>query len=215
MLEYHKINSVFKRDPNNQHKTFIMGDYSVPEFELLKNVEWVFTEKVDGTNIRVHWDGKKVTFGGRTENAQIPATLIEVLQTRFPAERMLNAFGDRGGIILYGEGFGNKIQSGVRYLPHPDFVLFDISSDDGVYFQRHDLCTMANLQLDVPYVPEIGRGTLSQAIDMVSAGFTSTWGNFPAEGLVMRPAIELKTRMGERVITKLKHKDFASLRAAA
>ena len=48
MTQYHKIQSVFKRDPNTKFKTLLEGEYSIPEFEYLKDNEWVFTEKVDG-----------------------------------------------------------------------------------------------------------------------------------------------------------------------
>jgi len=34
----------------------LFGDYSLPEFELLKNIDWVMTEKVDGTNTRLRYD---------------------------------------------------------------------------------------------------------------------------------------------------------------
>ena len=59
-------------------------------------------------------------------------------------------------------------------------------------------------------VPIIGRGMLHDMIDRVRCGFTSTWGDFPAEGIVARPAVELKARNGARIITKIKTKDFVS-----
>jgi hypothetical protein len=62
--------------------------------------------------------------------------------------------------------------------------------------------------LGIVVVPIIGVGTLSDMIEKVKAGITSTWGDFMAEGIVARPFIELKTRNGSRIITKLKHKDF-------
>lgn len=40
-------------------------------------------------------------------------------------------------------------------------------------------------------------------------GFKSQWGDFIAEGIVARPMTELKNRNGSRIITKIKHKDFA------
>ena len=58
MREYHKITTVFDRDPENKFKTLIDGQFSKPEFEYLANNEWDFTEKVDGTNIRIIWDGE-------------------------------------------------------------------------------------------------------------------------------------------------------------
>lgn len=81
MKEYHKIQTLFKR--NSKTKRVIIGDYSMIEFEFLKDNIWVFTEKVDGTNIRVIWDGKKVAFGGKTDDAQIPEALLNKLQALF------------------------------------------------------------------------------------------------------------------------------------
>lgn len=43
---------------------------------------------------------------------------------------------------------------------------------------------------------------------MARLGFKSTWGDFQAEGIVARPSVELKNRAGERIITKIKCKDF-------
>ena len=47
MKTYHKIQSIFKRDPENRFKTFLDGQWSVPAFGLLQNIEWTFTEKVE------------------------------------------------------------------------------------------------------------------------------------------------------------------------
>lgn len=57
MKEYHKIQTCFKRDEKT--KRIIEGDWTLPEFEYLKDCQWVFTEKVDGTNIRVMWNGQR------------------------------------------------------------------------------------------------------------------------------------------------------------
>ena len=56
MEKYHKIMTVFKRDPETKYKTLLMGEWALPEFEYLCCNPWVFTEKIDGTNIRVNWD---------------------------------------------------------------------------------------------------------------------------------------------------------------
>lgn len=61
MQRYHKINSIYKR----KDRKMVEGEYSQKEFELLAHNQWVFSEKVAGTNIRIHWDGEKVTFLGR------------------------------------------------------------------------------------------------------------------------------------------------------
>lgn len=41
-------------------------------------------------------------------------------------------------------------------------------------------------------------------------GIRSTWGDFEAEGIVARPKIELMTRSGHRLVTKIKCRDFAA-----
>lgn len=83
MTEYHKIQSVYMRDPDNKFKTFIEGNWSIPEFEYLQDNQWVFTEKVDGTNIRVIFDGDNIYYGGRTDRAQIPTDLVNALNEMF------------------------------------------------------------------------------------------------------------------------------------
>ncbi len=55
MNEYHKIQSIYLRDPETKHKRFLIGQWTLPEFEYLADNEWSFTEKVDGTNIRIYW----------------------------------------------------------------------------------------------------------------------------------------------------------------
>ncbi|KKK68198.1 hypothetical protein LCGC14_2946440, partial [marine sediment metagenome] len=86
MKTYHKIQSIYKRDPENRYKTFLDGDWAVPAFGLLKDLEWTFTEKINGTNIRVGWDGEAVSFGGRGENSQMPAVLYDHLSAVFTPE---------------------------------------------------------------------------------------------------------------------------------
>lgn len=210
MIEYHKIQSVYLRDPANRHKTFLEGQWSMPEFGYLASNEWHWTEKVDGTNVRVHWNGEKVTFGGRTEDAQMPLFLVRRLEELFPMVKFHEHFpaSEYQDVMLYGEGYGAKIQKGGgNYKPDGvDFVLFDVQIG-GTYLERHNVEDIgSNLGLRV--VPVLGKGTLLDAIAMTRAGFDSTWGPFKAEGLVMRPAVELVTRRGHRIITKVKHKDF-------
>ncbi len=64
------------------------------------------------------------------------------------------------------------------------------------------------LSLKIRPVPIVDTGTLQDGIELMRNGLVSTWGQFPAEGIVMKPEIELKTRAGNRIITKIKHKDF-------
>lgn len=208
MKEYHKIQTVFKRTVDG--KRLIEGEYSEPVFEYLKDNVWVFTEKVDGTNIRIMWDGQKVTFGGKTDAAQIPAFLVTRLQDLFMSleemEKLKTIFPEGG--CLYGEGYGAKIQKGGgNYKPDGvDFVLFDVKVGDW-WLERPDIEDVAD-KLGLRVVPIIGTGTLGTMLDMARKGFDSLWGPFTAEGIIARPKVEMKTRRGDRIITKIKHKDF-------
>lgn len=207
MKEYHKIQTIFKRDMTNKGKTLLLGHWSMPEFEYLADNEWVFTEKVDGTNIRIMWDGERVTFGGKTDNAQIPAKLVERLRERFPDGSAFQSAFDCGGVCLYGEGYGAGIQKGGTYRPDQDFVLFDVKVGNW-WLQREDVEDVARkLSLDV--VPVVGMGSLYYLIDCVSGGMASQWGDFQAEGIVARPKTELVSRSGHRIVAKLKCRDFA------
>lgn len=206
MKEYHKIQTMFKRDMENKKK-LLEGQWSLPEFEYLNNNLWEFTEKVDGTNIRVMLQNGAVTFGGKTDNASIPAPLVARLQERFlpQTDKMTELFSE--GVCLYGEGYGPKIQKGGgNYRQDQDFVLFDVKVGDW-WLKRADVVEIATaLGLDV--VPVIGAGTLFDAIIWVRNGMKSQWGDFAAEGIVARPAVELKSRNGQRIITKIKTVDF-------
>lgn len=205
-MKYHKIKTVYERDPETKYRTLIMGKYATPEFEYLKSNEWVFTEKVDGTNIRVMWDGERMRFGGRTDNAQIPTFLYDKLGDLFSEAMLLEKLGDAEA-VLFGEGYGAKIQKGGgNYNPDGvSFVLFDAYI--GMWLKREDVEDIAgNLGVDV--VPVVGEGLLEVAVDMAIRGIKSTWGDFSAEGLVIRPKVEMCTRAGHRVISKIKTKDF-------
>lgn len=207
MREYPKINTVFKRDPATKHKTLIEGDYSEDTFRYLADNEWVFTEKVNGTNVRVMVLDGTITFGGKSDNAQMPAALMKRLAERFlPIQHHLYSLFPNGA-CLYGEGYGAKIQNGGdNYRPDQDFVLFDVKIGEW-WLQRDAVEDIAdNILLDI--VPIIGRGTLHDMVQMARSGFSSRWGDFEAEGIVARPLVELRTRYGERIITKIKCRDF-------
>lgn len=210
MSEYHKIQSIFKRNMASPKKELIDGDWAIPEFGYLANNRWAFTEKVDGTNIRVIFKDGGVTFGGKTDNAQIPAQLVTRLNERFLplVEKAQEMFPDRGSAILYGEGYGAKIQNGGKYRPDQDFVLFDVRV--GNWWLRRDSVFLVAAELGIDVVPVIGLGTLHDAVNIVKRGMQSRWGDFRAEGIVARPEVELNTRSGQRIITKIKSVDFVS-----
>jgi len=218
MKEYHKIQTVFKRDMAKRG-IIIEGDYSLPEFEYLKNNKWIFTEKVDGTNIRVMWNGEKIVFGGKTNNAQIPTFLFYKLQELFDGnkkELFKQQFVNKDGslmdnVCLYGEGYGAKIQKGGgNYIKDGvDFVLIDVKIGDW-WLLRENIEDVAN-KFEIKVVPIIGEGTLCDMVEKVKTNLKSQWGDFRAEGIVAKPQVELLTRKGQRLLTKIKCKDFNKL----
>jgi hypothetical protein len=208
---YHKIPTIFKRDPVT--KALLLDKYSLPEFEYLRNCCWEYTEKIDGTNIRVMWHNGDIRFGGKSDNAQIPSQLYDRLNMLFGDKVKMHRVLAEGPVCLYGEGCGPGIQKGGRmYGESKDFVLFDVKYGD-MWLRREDVNEIGE-SLGLRVVPVIGRGSLLVMVSMVKDGFWSVVGDGKPEGIVARPAAELRTRRGDRVIVKLKSKDFtAKLRA--
>ena len=245
--EYHKINAPFMRDRVTNR--LISGDWCLPELGYLATNDWEFTEKVDGTNIRIeihrHEDYLTIKIKGRTDNAQIPKHLMHALNGIFGGdgdrieiwpgmkERFLTS--DRIGkimldrnindLVIYGEGYGPKINGGGNYATEPNFVVFDVKV--GTFWLLREAVNEFCGEAGLDCVPVLGRGSLYDAINLVRTGcmptrsggmikHTSTkfkglrsmWGDFEAEGVIAVPTIPLFDRAGRRIITKIKAKDF-------
>lgn len=214
MKKYHKIENIFQRETTGSKK-LMDGCYNDLTVEYLAYCQWVLTEKVDGTNIRVYWNGYGITFGGRTEKSDIPSHLLEKLNEMFlnPETEQLfeQMFGEKE-VILFGEGYGNKIQKvGSLYREDVGFILFDIwvgSEENGHYLARENVYHIAeSLNLDV--VPIVDICTLPEAVKLVKSKPQSRLNaNAPMEGVVARPMLELLDRCGKRLIVKIKACDF-------
>jgi len=205
--QYMKINSIYKRDEN---KRIIIGDYAQEEYKYLENNLWLGTEKIDGTNIRVSYDGetKALLFNGKTNDANTPQFLIDKLHSMFNVDQMDKIFST-AKVTLYGEGYGAKIQKGGgNYIPDgQSFILFDVVID-GWLLKRFDVVDLA-YKLGIDTVKIIGEATLLDWVEMIkSKTLKSVFGNFLAEGVVVTPIVDIFNRKGERIITKIKHKDF-------
>jgi hypothetical protein len=210
LVEYHKIKALFERD--EQTKKTVEGRYGSEAVQYLANNLWQFTEKINGVNIRIYWDGHRVNFYGRTDITEIPTTLVNRLSNLFLGEANEQLFEQKFGeteVILFGEGYGEKIQSGGAYRNGQDFILFDVMID-GKYQQREDVEDIAKY-FGIDTVPIIFEGTLQEAVDYVKTKPKSKIGTADSEGLVGRPKVELLDRNGERVITKIKVRDFKNV----
>lgn len=206
MKEYHKIETVFERDPDTKYRTLKEGVFSNPEFEYLQYNEWIWTEKVNGTNIRVIWENNEISFKGKTDSSQMSTKLFNRLTEIFTWANFMKLYQDQD-MCLYGEGYGAKIEKGGgNYRQDQDFVLFDVKIDMW-WLRRESVENIAQL-LSLNVVPIIGSGNLNEMVDQAKSGFNSRWGNFLAEGIVARPKIEMRSRSDKRIITKIKTKDW-------
>jgi len=207
MSKYPKIETLYERDEAT-HKLKTELVLKNRTYSLIKT--WQFTEKIDGTNIRVTWDfaARKITLGGRTDAAQIHADLVRWLYKNVSTERLADVFPDVNAVI-YGEGYGAGIQKGGGYSATKKLIVFDVLVDGKWWLNWESTCDVASkLGLDV--VPLIGEMTLEDATDFVRRGFQSrlNGGQIAAEGLVGKTAEPLFDKKGHRLIVKLKTKDF-------
>lgn len=214
MKKYPKIQTVFLRDPNTNFKTVVEGEFALPEFEYLKDTTWEFTEKIDGTNTRIGYHKGVLTFDGKSDNSMLSSQLFNTLNHTFLSklDKLADMFKD-GEVCLYGEGYGKGIQkNGYKYRENQNFVLFDVMVGTW-WLQFEDVMDVA-YRLGIEVAPVIGEGNLYDMVELVKNGFKSTYGDFTAEGIVARPKVQIFNRRGERIITKLKHKDFTNLQSS-
>ena len=208
MREYPKIETIFNRDTEGTKK-LIFGTYRDETVKYLRFNDWQFTEKIDGTNISVEWDGHAVSFHGRTERAQIPKHLLEYLEKTFlttEAEELFEqTYGDKN-VILYGEGYGAKIQNGGNYRSDVSFILFDVLIGDN--WQEREWVEKTATMFGIDVVPVVFVGSLEEGVDYVMEHHPSTIGTAMMEGIVGRPMVEMRDRLGKRIIVKIKWEDF-------
>ena len=175
-----------------------------------------------------------VRIAGKTDNAQILPKLLKHMQEKYTDEKVFAALGLKKFIpveewaehkwnsyndiprmyTIYGEGYGEGIQSGGWYIKGGnEFIVFDVKVDN-LYLKTSARDEIA-MKLDAPIVPFIGNFTLDEAIEYVRKGFKSRIAedkDFIAEGLVLRTDLGLRNRMGERLIVKIKYEDFQKYR---
>lgn len=192
MKEYHKFETLFK----------------------LKDNQWIFTEKIDGTSLRIYWDGHKLRYGSRTNNAQFSKDQIEFIEERLTNENIETIFEQKFQdveVYVFGELFGVKIQNGGLYTNGKglDFKVFDIEID-GVTLTYDSMTKLAN-ELNYQYVPLVIIGTIDCAINYVLTHYTSTFSNAELEGLVGKPIGDFRDRLGKRIVVKIKRKDLLKM----
>lgn len=207
---YIKIETPFKRDVDGTKK-LIDGNFRSEALEYLKDNQFEWTEKIDGTNTVIKWDGHSVHFEGHNANSQMAGDLIQYLESKFctnEAEELFEqSFGEEP-IEIYGEGYGAGIQKGGLYRKDKSFIIFDVYlPNQNLWLRRSDVYDIAK-EFNVDHVPVIMNGTVNDAVEYVKTSPMSTIGTAPMEGIVGRPFVELFDRRGNRIIVKVKVCDF-------
>lgn len=212
---YHKISGPFKRSATDLKKVDVTKFVS-PTVELLTHSDiWLFTEKIDGTNVRLIWDGHNLSYNGRSNNADLHKDLKKVLDGLWTErvgleQRIEELFGERE-VIIIGEGYGPGIQKGGgNYAAEKSFIAYDVMVD-GKYL-AYDTSRALLTELSIPALQAISEypASLGWGIDIVANGLYSQFGNkdFYAEGLVAITDRPLYDNNGNRLIVKLKHEDL-------
>ena len=247
---YPKIDTLFDR---REDGTVNLEQFRRPEFKIPR--EWLVTEKLDGTNIRVSLeiehqqvvggiigaDRWVLRYYGRSADAQLPPFLLEHLQKTFPVERMKSLWrcknksctgiGTVGHsidcpkfepypIVLYGEGYGAKIQGGGEYRKEGDvsFRLFDTLVAGKYWLGRSDVVDVAR-QLFIQPVPQINPEAygvdLQHILFEVRKGIRSVVSEKEGiprlmEGVVAFTDPPLFNTRGQQLKFKLKTKDFVA-----
>jgi Rnl2 family RNA ligase len=203
--------------------------------EILSVREVVATEKIHGTNFRVHFPAgmtslAEVRFGGRNEDFGTgEQSFYGGRPVKFfkddPSllQRMADTFASYGfsDVTVFGEAFGTSIQKGVKYAPDGEvhFRAFDVMVAEN--FLTYDLFVEVCEKAALPRVPEIWRGEPSLANFDALLEKTSTLGramgvgddaNF-AEGVVIRSNPLLRDVFGQWLIIKHKSEKFSEVKA--
>lgn len=184
--------------------------------DILMFRECFALEKVHGTSAHITWrpfdnPAEHVGFFSGGEN-------YEKFKALFDAEDLRKRFDAIGwGItpaIVYGEAYGGKCQgmSGT-YGKELRFIVFDVKVGDS-WLSVPDAKDVAD-KLGLEFVPFERVPTTQEALDAerdrpsrvaVLRGITEPK---PAEGVVLRPIIELAKNNGDRIISKHKRAEFA------
>jgi len=168
---------------------------------------------------------------GKTDNANMRPEEVELLMKIGDVEKLIEAFsyerpapeygnGQKDLVkpdlecIIFGETYGKGMQKpGGRYCKdHLKFICFDIKVGN-IWLKRdavEDICK----KLGIDVVPYLGEMTLDEAIVKAETGFLSQVSEDPtleAEGIVLRAPLGILDRLGRRIITKVKTKDFRDL----
>jgi len=179
--------------------------YSKPLFWYLSTLQWQYKRKLNGENLRVKWDGNRVVWNGKTNAYQASKKLTNYMKETFVEEIFEERFGRDKTVLLFGEHMGEKVQGNELGLEKPEFVLFDVKIGE-FWLEPEDVEEVAKYFWLRTYKDfgDTGQDTLINLISRTAIGDFKEW-----ERIVATPKIRCLQPNGERVICKIKNKDYA------
>jgi len=207
---YHKIVSPWKRT-DSKSKTVNTEVFSDDYIEMLKDIQWIGTEKVDGENLNFYYDGNHVSYLGHTDKSVFSGEKKEWLDALITPEFesiFEQIFGDKEAVI-HGELLGPKVQSNLYDVSEFKFYAFDIYNKTDDVFWRQEVVEHYAQMLGFERAPIVATGTLNEIAEIVkSAPASKVNPGIEMEGIVIRPVKELKNGKNERIIYKVKVADL-------
>lgn len=245
MNPYASIETVYRRDPVT--KKIDISKIRAPETHCITG--WRIREKIDGTNIRVICRRHSVNglmptifkqvytdkfigvdVKGRSDRAQIPPGITEVIESLFTDEILYRIFdvympNEDSVITFYGEGYGPGITGSekMNYRPHGKaWRCFDIKLGDSYWLPDTELDDACNA-LKIPTAPYMGYHAhipvSSEDLSLIIDQSEVTWVDYMkmtditppyqrAEGIVAKPETTLFDASGNRVMWKICYRDL-------
>ena len=206
MERYGKTPGPFKRAKSNK---IIPGKWSDSTFHYLQDAKFLFTEKLDGTNIRLIYHPAHYTadiadhpvaidpnargLEAMTGSQLVPARLeikgrsdAAVVHHRLvewaetlDIEKFVNAFSDNR-VCIYGEGIGDGIQKGGPQYGATHFRAFAIKGSRG-FLPWYITDEICRRSLQLLTAPVILEATLNEGIEYMRTGFKTMLGPNPGQ----------------------------------
>lgn len=222
---YPKITSPFKRtDEKSKTVNTLVWFDDYAQFFGEGGLPFYATEKVDGTNCNIIYDGNHISYTGHTDKTVWNPEVEEWIKSKFQTSEFEQMCEQRFGeneIKLCGELIGPKIQNNFYKLEDYKFILFDIHNDTSNTWWNRWIVEENAKELNLDIVPLIGGSNftdLPSECKNTLRGWTNLLQNIDfiskinrdveIEGFVVRPLMELLKANGERVIYKIKIKDI-------
>lgn len=182
--------------------------YRLPLLGYLAELPWGYSRKVDGENIRIQWDGEQALWNGKSNAFQCSAEFTEYMNSTFLEEIFEEKFGRDKVVTLFGEKMGPKTQGNELGLTEDKILLYDVNID-GTWLCGESVAWIARyFSVDTVFDymtrhmfgPEMN---LREMIEACANGEFKDW-----EGIVATPKVEMLDKSKNRVIVKIKNRDY-------